>query len=106
VNKKMDSNNLIKNLKIIIIIALIIAVIGALLYLLYGLALVWQAIAAGIISGSLFLLVIVFIIISVYLWTRNYLLKRELTRCQTELRYCRAELAKYEKGPKDETKEN
>jgi uncharacterized membrane protein len=102
----MDSNDLIKNLKIIVIIVLIIAVIGAVLYLLYGLALVWQAIAAGIISGLLFLMVIVFIIISVYLWTRNYLLKRELTRSQTELRYCRAELAKYEKGPKDETKEN
>jgi membrane protein implicated in regulation of membrane protease activity len=98
----MDSNDLIKNLKIIIIIALIIAVIGAVLYLLYGLALVWQAIAAGIISGLLFLLVIVFIVISVYLWTRNYLLKRELTRYHTELRYCRTELAKYEKEPNNE----
>jgi uncharacterized membrane protein len=102
---KMDSNDLIKNLKIIVIIALIIAVIGAVLYLLYGLALVWQAIAAGIISGLLFLLVIIFIIVSVYLWTRNYLIKRELTRCQTELHYCRAELAKYEKGPVDEDQE-
>ena len=98
----MDSNDLIKNLKIIVIIALIIAVIGAVLYLLYGLALVWQAIAAGIISGLLFLLVIVFIVISVYLWTRNYLLKRELKRYKTELGYCRTELAKYEKGPNKE----
>jgi membrane protein implicated in regulation of membrane protease activity len=98
----MDSNDMIKNLKIIIIIALIIAVIGAVLYILYGLALVWQAIAAGIISGLLFLMVIIFIIISVYLWTRNYLLKRELTRYQTELKYCRAELAKYEKKQRDE----
>jgi len=102
----MNSNNLIKNLKIIVIIALIMAVIGAVLYLLYGLALVWQAIAAGIISGLLFLLVIVFIIISVYLWTRNYLLKIELKRSQTELRYCRTELAKYEKGPNTEDKKN
>jgi|ERR1035438_10153171 hypothetical protein len=102
----MDSNDLIKNLKIIVIIALIIAVIGAVLYLLYGLALVWQAIAAGIISGLLFLLVIVFIVISIYLWTRNYLLKRELTRYQTELRYCRSELAKYEKGLNDETRKS
>ena len=102
----MDSNDLIKNLKIIVVIALIIAVIGAVLYLLYGLALVWQAIAAGIISGLLFLLVIVFVATSVYLWTRTYLLKRELTRYQTELHYCRSELAKYEKGPNDETKKN
>ena len=102
----MDNHDLIKNLKIIVVIALIIAVIGAVLYLLYGLALVWQAIAAGIISGLLFLLVIVFVATSVYLWTRTYLLKRELIRYQTELHYCRSELAKYEKGPNDETKKN
>ena len=102
----MDSNDLVKNLKIIVIIALVVAMIGAVLYLLYGLALVWQAIAAGIISGLLFLMVIVFIVISVYLWTRNYLLKRELTRYQTELRYCRNELAKFEKRAEDESKEN
>lgn len=102
----MDSNDLVKNLKIIVIIALIVAAIGAVLYLLYGLALVWQAIAAGIVSGLLFLMVIVFIVISVYLWTRNYLLKRELTRYQTELRYCRNELVKFEKRAEDESKEN
>jgi hypothetical protein len=100
----MDSNDFLKNLKIIVIIAVIIAVIGAVLYLLYGLALVWQAIAAGIVSGLLFLLLIVFIVISVYLWTRNYLLKRDLARSQTELHYCRAEIAKYERGPDKENK--
>jgi hypothetical protein len=51
-------------------------------------------------------LVIVFIVISVYLWTRNYLLKRELAKYQEELRYCRTELAKYEKGPNNENIEN
>ncbi|MGB7967991.1 MAG: hypothetical protein WCF28_00310 [Methanobacterium sp.] len=102
----MNSNDLIKNLKIIVIIALIIAVIGAVLYLLYGLALVWQAIAAGIISGLLFLLVIVFVVISVYLWTRNYLLKRELLRYKTELGYCRNELAKYGKGQNNKDKKD
>ena len=101
----MDSNDFFKNLKIIVVIAVIIAVIGAVLYLLYGLALVWQAIAAGIVSGLLFLLLIVFIVISVYLWTRNYLLKRELARYQTELRYCKAELAKYERGQDNENKQ-
>ncbi len=93
----MDNSELIKNLKIVLIIALIIAVVGAFLYLIYGLALVWQAIAAGIITGLLFLLVILFIIISIYLWTRNYLLKRELIKYQTELRHCRSELEKFKK---------
>ncbi len=100
----MDSNDFLKNLKIIVIIAVIIAVIGAFLYLLYGLALVWQAIAAGIVSGLLFLLLIVFVVISLYLWTRNYLLKRDLARSQAELHYCRAELAKYERGPDNKNK--
>ncbi|MFY9637380.1 MAG: hypothetical protein WAK14_01095 [Methanobacterium sp.] len=93
----MDSNELIKNLKVILIIAIIIAVIGAVLYLIYGLALVWQAIAAGIITGLLSLLLILFIIVSIYLWTKNYLLKRELIRYQTELRQCRSELEKLKK---------
>ncbi len=92
----MDNTDFIRNLKIIVIIALILAVIGAVLYILYGLALVWQAIAAGIITGLLSLIVIIFIVISIYLWTRNYLLKRELDRYKNELQYCRAELIKYQ----------
>jgi uncharacterized membrane protein len=96
----MDNTDLIRNLKIIVIIALIIAVIGAVFYILYGLALVWQAIAAGIITGLLSLIVIIFIVISIYLWTRNYLLKRELVRYKNELRYCRAELVKYQEKNK------
>ena len=92
----MDNTDFIRNLKIIVIIALILAVIGAVLYILYGLALVWQAIAAGIITGLLALIVIIFIVISIYLWTRNYLLKRELDRYKNELQYCRAELVKYQ----------
>jgi hypothetical protein len=92
----MDNTDFIRNLKIIVIIALILAVIGAVLYILYGLALVWQAIAAGIITGLLSLIVIIFIVISIYLWTRNYLLKRELDRYKNELQYCRAELVKYQ----------
>jgi membrane associated rhomboid family serine protease len=91
----MNNNELIRNLKIILIIVLLIGVVGAVLYLIYGLALVWQAIAAGIISGLLFLLLILFIIISIYLWSKNYLQKRELIKYQKELQYCRDELEKH-----------
>jgi len=73
---------------------MIIAVLSAILYVIYGLALVWQAIAAGIITGFLFILVIIFIIISIYLWTKILLLKRDLRKNQVELGYCRAELNK------------
>lgn len=90
----MVNDELIRNLKIIAIIALTIAIVAAVLYLIYGLALVWQAIAAGIITGLLSILVIIFIVISIYLWVKNLLLKRDLKKNQIELGYCRAELNK------------
>ena len=90
----MVNNELIRNLKIIVIITLIISILAALLYLIYGLALVWQAIAAGMITGLLSILVIVFIVISIYLWVKNLMLKRDLRKNQMELGYCRAELNK------------
>jgi uncharacterized membrane protein len=90
----MVNDELIRNLKIIAIIALTIAIVAAVLYLIYGLALVWQAIAAGIITGLLSILVIIFILISIYLWVKNLLLKRDLKKNQNELGYCRAELNK------------
>ena len=52
----MANNEFIRNLKIILIVAVIIAIFAAILYVIYGLALVWQAIAAGIITGFLFIL--------------------------------------------------
>ena len=90
----MESSELFRNLKIVVIVALIIGVVAAVLYLIYGLALVWQAIAAGIITGFLSILVILFIVVSIYLWTKNRLLKRDLKKYKTELRHCRAELNK------------
>jgi hypothetical protein len=95
----MESSELFRNLKIILIVALLIGLVAAILYLIYGLALVWQAIAAGIITGFLSILVILFIIISIYLWTKNLLLNRDLDRYKAELRHCRAELNK--KNEKD-----
>jgi len=90
----MANNEFIRNLKIILIVAVIIAIFAAILYVIYGLALVWQAIAAGIITGFLFILVIIFLAISIYLWAKNLILKRDLRKNQVELGYCRAELNK------------
>jgi hypothetical protein len=90
----MESNELIRNLKIIVIVTLIIGAIGAILYLIYGFTILWTAMAAGIITGFLSLLVIVFLALSIYLWTRNLLLKRDLKKYKTELHYCKAELKK------------
>ena len=90
----MANDEFIRNLKIILIVAMIIAVLSAILYVIYGLALVWQAIAGGIITGFLFILVIIFLAISIYLWAKNLILKRDLRKNQVELGYCRAELNK------------
>jgi CHASE3 domain sensor protein len=90
----VDSNELIRNLKIIVIIAVIIGVVGAVLYLIYGFAIIWQAMAAAIITGFLSILIIIFVVVSIYLWTKNLLLKRDLRKNQMELRHCRAELNK------------
>lgn len=93
----MESNELIRNLKIVVIAALIIGVIGAIIYLIYGFTILWTAMAAGIITGFLSLLVILFVAISIYLWTKNLLLKRDLKKIKTELQYCKAELKKMRK---------
>jgi hypothetical protein len=92
----MDSNELIKNLKLIVLIAVIIGFIGAVLYLIYGFTILWQAMAAGIITGFLSLLLIIFVVVSIYLWTKNLLLKRDVKRYQMQLNHCKAELRKNE----------
>lgn len=76
------------------ILAIVLAVVAALLYLVYGFALVWQALASGIIIGFLCIIIIILIGISIYLWTRNFLMKRELKRTEMELRECKAQLRK------------
>jgi hypothetical protein len=92
----MDSNELIRNLKLIVLIAVIIGFIGAVLYLLYGFTILWQAMAAGIITGFLSLLLIIFVVVSIYLWTKNLLLKRDVKRYKMQLSRCKAELKKNE----------
>ena len=90
----MRTDELARNLRMILIIAVIVAIVGSILYLIYGFTILWQAMAAGIITGFLSILVIIFIAISIYLWTKNLLIKRQLKRYEMELMQCRAELKK------------
>ncbi len=87
-----------KNLKIIVILAFIITLIGSVLFLIYSLTIVWQAIAATIVALFLSLLVILFVILAVYLWIKILILRRELKaykmesdRLKVELQKCRNE---------------
>jgi len=84
----------VAKLRLVLILAIVLAVVAALLYLVYGFALVWQALASGIIIGFLCLIIIILIGISIYLWTRNFLIKRELKKSEMELIACRAQLKK------------
>lgn len=81
----METEQLFKILKVVIILALIIGVIGAVFYLVYGFTILWQAMAAGIITGFLLILVFIFLALAVYLWLKLMLMKRELGKCRREL---------------------
>ena len=93
----METEQLLKTLKIVVILTLIIGVIGALFYLVYGFTILWQAMAAGIITGFLLILVFVFLGLAIYLWLKLVLLKRELGKCREEL-----EIARNSTKPDDE----
>lgn len=90
----MRKDELVAKLRLVLILVIVLAVVAALLYLVYGFALVWQALASGIIIGLLCILIIILIGLSIYLWTKNFLLKRELKRSEMELMQCRAQLKK------------
>ncbi len=102
----MESNEFIRNLKIIVVLAVIIGLIVAVFYLIYGFALFWQAMAATIIIGFLSILVIIFIALSIYFWTKNLLLKREVKKYQIELNYCRAEMNRIKENSNKVTESN
>jgi hypothetical protein len=94
----------IKILKIVIVIALILGAIGAIFYLIYGFTIIWQGIAAGVIIGFLCLLLIIFIGLSIFLWVKNLLIKREIKKYQNllenanqKIRYLESEIKKKNK---------
>ena len=88
----MDTDLLMRNLKIFIVIAFIIGLIAALFYLGYGFFIIWQGMAAGIIIGFLLILVLILLGFSTYLWLKNLWIKREYKKLENLLGQCRAEL--------------
>lgn len=78
----MDTN---AKLKLVIIAVLILAGLAALLYLVYGLTIIWQGMAAGVTIGFLLILLFIVTILAIYLWIRIFLLRRELKKCQAKV---------------------
>lgn len=101
----MRREEVMARLKLVLILAIVLAVVAALLYLVYGFALVWQALASGIIIAILCILIILLLGVSIFLWTKNFLMKRELKRSEMELAQCRAQL-KMTVASKEEDNEN
>lgn len=97
-------NQMIRNLKVVGILVLAMALVVFVIYLIYGFTLLWQAMAAGIITGFLLLVVLILIGTSIYLWIKNLLIKRELKKIQTDLDICRLELIKLKENSKDHQK--
>lgn len=81
----MERDELIRYTKLIVILALIIGIVGAVAFLVYGFTFIWQAMAATIISIFLSITTILFIALSIYLWIKNLMLKREVSQREKEI---------------------
>jgi len=81
----MEKNELFNRIKLFFLIALIIVVVGLVIYLIYGFALLWQAMAASVMVIIMSILAIIFLGLSIYLWIKNWMLKRELVKQLDEL---------------------
>ena len=71
----MEKNELFNRIKLFFLIALIIVVVGLVIYLIYGFALLWQAMAASVMVIILSILAIIFLGLSIYLWIKNWMLR-------------------------------
>jgi len=85
-------NDRMRTLKIVVIIAAVIGIIAALFYLVYSFTLFWQAFAAGITIGILLIIIFVLIVLAMYLWIKNLLLKREFKKQEAKLEQINMEL--------------
>ncbi|HML05745.1 MAG TPA: hypothetical protein VK426_08235 [Methanobacterium sp.] len=87
-------NDNIKTLKIVIIAAVVIGIIAASAYVLYGFSLFWATFAAGITIGLLLIFIVLLLILLIYLWIRMLLLKREIKRLEIKLEQVNMELSR------------
>lgn len=95
----------IRILKIILIVSVILAVIGAIFYLIYSFSLFWQRFAFGITISLLSIILVLALATILYLWIRNFLLKKELNQCKNRLSQVNHELNKCESRLKQEDQE-
>lgn len=83
----------LKNLKLIIVIAVVLGFAGVLLYLVYSFSLIWQTMAAGFTIGFLLILLFLLFIALIYVGTRLLWIQRELNKCRSEVEILKKKLA-------------
>ncbi|MGZ7119650.1 MAG: hypothetical protein ACXVH2_08070 [Methanobacterium sp.] len=84
----------LKILKIVVLIAIVIGILGALAYIIYGFSLFWATFAAGITIGLLSIIIIALLILAAYLWIRMFLYKREVKKYENRLEQVEMELTR------------
>lgn len=90
----------LKNLKIVVIIAVVLGLLAALAYAIYSFTLLWATFAAGITIGLLLIIVLVLLVLTIYFWIRTLLYKREITRYENKLEQINMELSRCRSGLK------
>lgn len=93
--RSMNNQELKRTFTIVLVVAVVLGFLAAALYLLYGFALVWQAIAAGVAIGILLIFVLLLLAIAIYLWIRLLWLRREFRKCEDQNLFLRRELKRY-----------
>ncbi len=88
-------NEHLKILKITGIIILVLGILATLFYIVYSFSLFWQAFAAGITISILLIIVFVLVVLAVYLWIKNFLLKRELKKKEIEIEQLKIQLSMF-----------
>ena len=105
----MDSEELKRTLTIVLVVAVVLGLIAGVMYLLFGLTLVVQAISFGITFLILMLIILALTIISLYLWIKLIWRGRDLKKYEKEIINLKEELEKYkaqlnQKDKKEPTK--
>lgn len=82
---KMETYELFNRIKLVVIIALIVGLLGVVTYLIYGFTFMWHVLAATLINIFLGVVAILFLFTSIYLGIKNLMLNRELDKKQKEI---------------------
>ena len=80
----MQREEIFGRLRLVVIIALIVGMVGAISFLIYGFTFMWQVLTATLMSILLAIIAVFFVLLSIYMWIKNFLLKRKIKHLEEE----------------------